>query len=40
MFKNFGENVRKQREKENLTLEEIAKKTGISLKKINRITGK
>ena len=29
MLKIFGENVRKQREKENITLEEMAKKTKI-----------
>jgi len=37
MFKNFGENVRKQREKENITLEELSKKTKIRKQYLKKI---
>ena len=37
MLKIFGENVRKQREKENITLEEMAKKTKIKKQYLQKI---
>jgi len=37
IFKNFGENVRKQREKENLTLKDVAKKTKIREQYLQKI---
>ena len=37
MLKKFGENVRKQREKENLTLNDVAKKTKIREQYLQKI---
>lgn len=37
MFKNFGEKIRKQREKENITLEELSKKTKMSKQYLKKI---
>ena len=37
MFKNFGEKVRKQRVRENITLEELAEKTKIRKQYLQKI---